>query len=198
MAALSRPSLRSSARKNADPELLAIDSQMPSTTTRRGKRTRDSSLGNESNASSKKFKPDPPPSTRPKAVPKPQAQKSLPIRDRPNTKYAVTHVVRSRKPDPVPVQGLPNGSMLATTIVNGHSIDARIAQPAHHVHQIDKRSLRSHDGGSRSKSELAQYFPNYDELISIEPKEPGIPIFYPRNILALRADNIQISLLQKP
>ncbi len=188
MAALSRPSLRSSARKNADRELHAIDSQMPSTTTPRGKRTRDSSLGNESNASSKKFKPDPPPSTRPKAVPKPQAQKSLPIRDRPNTKYAVTHVVRSCKPDPVPVRGSPNGSMVATTTLNGHSIDAKIAEPAHNVHQVDKRSLRSHDGGSRSKSELAQYFPNYEEIISVELKEPGMPIFHPRNVLAIRAD----------
>ncbi|KAK8203693.1 something about silencing, SAS, complex subunit 4-domain-containing protein [Phyllosticta capitalensis] len=30
----------------------------------------------------------------------------------------------------------------------------------------DKRSLRSHDGGSRLKSDLAIYFPNYDEVIS--------------------------------
>ena len=37
----------------------------------------------------------------------------------------------------------------------------------------DKRTLRSQDGGSRSKSELALYFPNYEELISTEPKEAG-------------------------
>ena len=37
----------------------------------------------------------------------------------------------------------------------------------------DKRSLRSHDGGSRSKSELAQYFANYEELLSLETKEQG-------------------------
>lgn len=35
----------------------------------------------------------------------------------------------------------------------------------------NKRSLRSHDGGSRSKSELAQYFPNFDEIINPEVKE---------------------------
>ncbi|KAL4923446.1 acetyltransferase SAS4-like domain-containing protein [Aspergillus undulatus] len=32
-----------------------------------------------------------------------------------------------------------------------------------------RRSLRSHDGGSRVKSDLALYFPNYDQLISLEP-----------------------------
>jgi hypothetical protein len=37
----------------------------------------------------------------------------------------------------------------------------------------NKRSLRSQDGGSRSKSELAQYFPNYDDIINPEPKEKG-------------------------
>ena len=37
-----------------------------------------------------------------------------------------------------------------------------------------KRSLRSHDGGSRSKSELAQYFPNFDEIINPEAREKGM------------------------
>ncbi|KAL4969341.1 acetyltransferase SAS4-like domain-containing protein [Aspergillus stella-maris] len=32
-----------------------------------------------------------------------------------------------------------------------------------------RRSLRSHDGGSRVKSDLALYFPNYNQLISLEP-----------------------------
>ncbi|KAK2741889.1 hypothetical protein FQN57_005448 [Myotisia sp. PD_48] len=34
----------------------------------------------------------------------------------------------------------------------------------------EKRSLRSHDGGSKpSKSELAMYFPNYEQILSLEP-----------------------------
>lgn len=37
----------------------------------------------------------------------------------------------------------------------------------------EKRSLRSHDGGSRSKCELAQYFANYEEILSLEPRETG-------------------------
>ena len=41
------------------------------------------------------------------------------------------------------------------------------------VKAVDKRTLRSQDGGSRSKSELSLYFPNYEELVGNEPKEPG-------------------------
>ncbi|KAI9700489.1 MAG: hypothetical protein M1820_006788 [Bogoriella megaspora] len=37
----------------------------------------------------------------------------------------------------------------------------------------DKRTLRSQDGGSRLKSELATYFQNYDEIINDTPVEPG-------------------------
>lgn len=36
-----------------------------------------------------------------------------------------------------------------------------------------RRSLRSHDGGSRARSELALYFPNYEELLSMEPPKTG-------------------------
>lgn len=37
----------------------------------------------------------------------------------------------------------------------------------------ERRSLRSHDGGSRSKSELALYFQNYEQILSLEPVKPG-------------------------
>ena len=37
----------------------------------------------------------------------------------------------------------------------------------------EKRSLRSHNGGSRSKSELAQYFANYEDILSLKSKESG-------------------------
>ncbi|KAE8382216.1 something about silencing, SAS, complex subunit 4-domain-containing protein, partial [Aspergillus bertholletiae] len=33
----------------------------------------------------------------------------------------------------------------------------------------ERRSLRSHDGGSRARSELALYFPSYEQLLSLEP-----------------------------
>jgi hypothetical protein len=38
----------------------------------------------------------------------------------------------------------------------------------------DKRSLRSHDGGSRLKSDLATYFANYDDIMAGVPKPPGM------------------------
>lgn len=39
--------------------------------------------------------------------------------------------------------------------------------------QDDKRKLRSKDGGSRSKSELALFFNNYEQMLSLEPTKPG-------------------------
>lgn len=42
--------------------------------------------------------------------------------------------------------------------------------------KVEARNLRSHDGGSRSKSELALYFTNYDELLSMEARDPGMMI----------------------
>lgn len=42
--------------------------------------------------------------------------------------------------------------------------------------KVEARNLRSHDGGSRSKSELALYFSNYDEILSMEARDPGMMI----------------------
>ncbi|KAA8642300.1 hypothetical protein EYZ11_010375 [Aspergillus tanneri] len=41
--------------------------------------------------------------------------------------------------------------------------------PASVVSGQQRRSLRSQDGGSRARSELALYFPNYEQLLSLEP-----------------------------
>lgn len=37
----------------------------------------------------------------------------------------------------------------------------------------DKRTLRSEHGSTRSKTELAQYFPTFDDMLSLEPADPG-------------------------
>lgn len=42
--------------------------------------------------------------------------------------------------------------------------------------KVEARNLRSHDGGSRSKSELALYFTNYDDILSMEARDPGMMI----------------------
>lgn len=39
--------------------------------------------------------------------------------------------------------------------------------------QEERRKLRSKDGGSRSKSELAMFFNNYEQMLSLEPPKPG-------------------------
>ncbi|RYN33744.1 hypothetical protein AA0113_g6076 [Alternaria arborescens] len=46
-----------------------------------------------------------------------------------------------------------------------------VPAPASTASSTDKRSLRSHDGGSRLKSDLAVYFSNYDDIIAGVPKE---------------------------
>ncbi|KAI4222957.1 MAG: hypothetical protein L6R40_008541 [Gallowayella cf. fulva] len=47
------------------------------------------------------------------------------------------------------------------------------------INRLDKRSLRSHAGGSRFKSELAFYFADYDEVLSDEPRKQGRFRLYP-------------------
>jgi len=37
----------------------------------------------------------------------------------------------------------------------------------------DRRKLRSEGGGTRSKTELAQYFPDFEEMLSLNPPDPG-------------------------
>lgn len=39
--------------------------------------------------------------------------------------------------------------------------------------QDERRKLRSEDGGSRAKTELAQYFPDFEEMLSLKPTDPG-------------------------
>ena len=55
-----------------------------------------------------------------------------------------------------------------------------VIQDGSRVAHDEKRSLRSHDGGSRSKSELAQYFSNYEQLLSLEPLPQGTSCFMKR------------------
>ncbi|KAI9728807.1 MAG: hypothetical protein M1834_007193 [Cirrosporium novae-zelandiae] len=52
------------------------------------------------------------------------------------------------------------------------------------VPKIDKRILRSQDGGSRTKSDLSYYFANYDELISLEPTK-NVELLNPDTVLEI-------------
>lgn len=68
----------------------------------------------------------------------------------------------------------PRGSTIPPS---GDLIPQSLAVPAATAPE-KRRSLRSHDGSSRAKSELALYFPNYDQVISLEPPKTGVYIFH--------------------
>lgn len=52
-------------------------------------------------------------------------------------------------------------------------VQGGLAVPAGTSQSQDKRTLRSQDGGSRLKSDLAIYFPNYDDVIAGVERKPG-------------------------
>ena len=172
MAVLSRPSLRSNVHKNADQESLATEKPRQPSESRKSKRARLSPFGHESDTSSKKLKIQPHSGNTKASRLKRDALKSLPFRARHPVSKDVQDV-KSRKLDPVLVQ--PRNGLLVNNTSPDGSLHAGINQnlPPPAADEVERRNLRSHDGGSRSKSELAPYFSNYDELISIEPREPG-------------------------
>ena len=155
--------------------------QNPLPNTRRGKRTRDSSPGSLSNASLKKLKSHEKDNRRPKRDLDDEYRKDLPLRVRNGTKDAVTPLGRSRRSEPplkpqhqhAAVNGSTLPSQPAQTSPNIQKPINNTSDTTKHTAPPEKRSLRSQAGCSRSKSELALYFTNYDELVSIEPKEPG-------------------------
>jgi hypothetical protein len=60
----------------------------------------------------------------------------------------------------------------------------------------EKRSLRSHDGGSRSKSELAMYFPSYEQMISLQPVKTGEFILDTRKFFSNSVQNFCLQTLR--
>ena len=194
MAALSRPSLRSSAQKNPDTDLPATDVDLPAKriTRRQGKRTRDTSLDNESNASSKRLKNSPqgPRSSQVRSN-RSMVTKSLPIRDKPPPpKSEVTQLVHRPRKNAAVEKRISNATQNAKEQLarpaKREISETGIVVPQKAPSPLEKRSLRSHDGGSRSKSELSLYFPNYDELISIEPKT--VDFLTPETVLFVTDD----------
>ena len=172
MAVLSRPSLRSSTRRNdVVDEVPPTETQNALPEPRRAKRTRDNSIGGQSQVSIKKLRINPPKrSDHPKEAAKSRPLKSLPLRDKSGKGDAVT----SRFEDSPPQKA--NGSAIATLERNVQHLNKNhklTINTATGQEQTGKRNLRSHVGGTRGKSELALYFSNYDELVSITHKEPG-------------------------
>lgn len=175
MAVLSRPSLRSSAHNDAGPESHVIGATNQSTKPRPAKRTRLPSPSHDSDTSSKKLKTVLSTINRKHSTSNRDALKTLPFRSRQQASTnGVTPDLKTRKLDPVLVQ--PRSTIFTSSQESVESlhygINQNIPPPL-----VDKRSLRSHVGGSRSRSELEPYFSNYEDLISIEPKEIGASMF---------------------
>lgn len=179
MAALSRPSLRSSSRRidiaGLD-ELPATDIQHdPAPATKRGKHTHDLSSADHHNQPLKKQRLHPDAFLHSKAIAQSRRGKDFLVL-RSVAKNPVTPIGNLRQPDHVRPRF--NGAKPAN--LSNDSTPKDDCTAVEHIVPTDrpeKRNLRSHDGGSRSKSELALYFPNYDELVSIEAKNPGLSPF---------------------
>ena len=172
MAIVSRPSLRSSSRQNTGfPDSSATVTQhniSPPTTN--GKRPYHLINGKYNSQAIKKQNLELQQHPRPIIIPRNHTTKTSSNAVLKSAPTGVTHDVNPTSRGTNAVQPLPNG--IITT--NGEHAPVPIeVTKLKKSKETDKRTLRSQDGGSRSKSELSLYFPNYEELISNEPKEPG-------------------------
>lgn len=175
MAAVPRQSLRSSTRRNSclDEQPATAIHHNPSPDTPRKKRARESSSDENERHAAKKQKLRLRAPSLPKIASTREVAKALTA---PSSKPAievVTHwPVSSRSINAG--QPLPNGVPTTTkTTYLTPKPDGSVLRGGHGISEGEKRKLRSQDGGSRSKSELSLYFPNYEELVSVEPKETG-------------------------
>ena len=159
MAAVSRPHVQSSSRRSASLEEPppTLSQQNLSDNTRLGKRQRDPSIKANDSRSIKKPKLLPKHSDPPRLTPGTNDEKSAATAS--GTVDAGAQVEQPQNVDTV----LPRGHNNSTPTTNGTNLSTQDAGgPAEAAKQIEKRTLRSQAGGSRSRSELSWYFPNYD------------------------------------
>lgn len=177
MAALSRPSLRSSSRQNT----AVVDSAVSNfqhnpnanpPTVKPGKRVRDASSIDHDRKAFKRHKANASTLLKPNPIVQPCKEESF---AGPSSKVGNAPLAHL---DPVANSHHPPPSFEDSTSTSARSYSSRkrhdrAVDSAEATITVDKRSLRSHDGGARLKSELSLYFPNYDELLSTEAKQPG-------------------------
>ena len=136
------------------------------------KRTRDPSQEIDIHQFTKKQKIHSQAPPRPKSYVRTYSRKSNPKIREITIQDAVTQVDCPRDRSPVQLDldrdSTPTGE-IRTPVTQANDT---IRKPIDAIKQEEKRTLRSQDGGSRSRSELASYFPNYDDIVSNEPKEP--------------------------
>ncbi|KAL8735826.1 MAG: hypothetical protein Q9181_002685 [Wetmoreana brouardii] len=172
MAARSRLALRSSGRGSA-----SLDDLSATVVHDKRKRTRPLSSNHHDSESAKRARNEPVTSfTRPntKTYARRPAARNIAasaVEAEALTQSAATPPTPpTQRFTPIVQQPLHNSTKI--NFVGGHKLDTSTVEthklPA--VNKLDKRSLRSHDGGSRFRSELALYFADYDEILTDEPR----------------------------
>ncbi|KAL8692527.1 MAG: hypothetical protein Q9218_002472 [Villophora microphyllina] len=101
------------------------------------------------------------PGTRPNAAPAVEEAVTQPTLNSPTPPAQPTQAVQPTLHLPSTTNSTENRKQVKSTVKPQNPQD---------VNKVDKRSLRSHDGGSRFKSDLALYFADYDEILTDEPK----------------------------
>jgi hypothetical protein len=166
MVARSRLSLRRSSRRGdqAASAIPVTESQLPSTVTlsHRTKRDRISSISDAENLRKKR---------RIEQFEYPSEYK-FPLRSRPNNEPLRSLPLKSGKRPVSPVQKEENSAAHTPRHI-GPSTEEKHQRQRRPFHFNDQRTLRSQDGGSRSKSELSLYFTHYEQMLSLEPAKPG-------------------------
>jgi Something about silencing, SAS, complex subunit 4 len=168
MVVRSQPSLRRSSRRGDQAVSAApvIETHIPSAVTlsHRAKRNRISSVPEAENLR-KKRKIEHFENT---------SQYKFPLRSRPNDEplqslplNSGTKAVSSDQERQTSTKRIPRQKYI-TQITKGQRPEQR-----YHFQINDKRTLRSQDGGSRSKSELSLYFTNYEQMLSLESAKQG-------------------------
>jgi len=110
--------------------------------------------------------------SRPKALPKPKSlvinakADAAPQRSASPPKHTKPTATQTEPPPP----HLPKPTNHHQKVVNGIKHELDRLQPNSADLKAEKRKLRSQEG-TRFKSELSAYFPEYDEVIGNEPKE---------------------------
>lgn len=184
MAALSRPSLRSSSRHNSTAVDNLTDTDFHHNanhppTVRPAKRVRDASSSADNNL--KLFK-------------KHKTNASATISSNPTVQPCKEEErsAAAGRPSPLapnhdPIAKSNHAQQPSSQDSTSISARSRFSKKYHHHeadgaearnNTVDKRSLRSHDGAARLKSELSSYFANYDEILSTEAKQHGM-FFFP-------------------
>ena len=181
MAAISIPPLRSTLHSGVSLPATVAQHNLPRT--RIAKRQRDHSQDHDGPPAPKRQKSQDHAPSRPNTIILSTATANNAFKV-PGTvmRDVVTQTEQSPKQNAVqPI--VDHGSTMTSTGASITSQEKTVAKvPAKIIKQIEKRTLRSQDGGSRSKSDLALYFANYDDIVSNEPREPGTILVFSRTV----------------